>query len=42
MGQLVALLALVALWYIMQLLRGDAVAARAKAASIAFSGVFLW
>ena len=42
MGQLAALLAFVALWYGTQLLRGDAVAARAKAASIAFAGVFLW
>ena len=41
-GQPAALLAFVALWYGTQLLRGDAVAARAKAASIAFAGVFLW
>ena len=41
-GQLAALLAFVALWYGTQLLRGDAIAARAKAASIAFAGVFLW
>ena len=41
-GQLAALLAFVAMWYGTQLLYGDAVAARAKAASIAFAGVFLW